>query len=340
MCRERPTRRGYLAALAAAGAGSIAGCPGGGSTEGSTETPVGDEGGTDSGPTDGAGGTDLPATETARTDWDTPTARTDRDTATTTPTPPEKDTATGDVALGTAKRAARDLEDWRSARVDLARDLSSRTELTDGSREERQAFLEGRTGRYADDVYRLHLVDLATVEILASSFSAKTGTPLNTREAPWKYDEISYGDDDVFVARAVEAHARSIVSFVAPVETDREADLVLVVMTSFDIVAEDLPTTDVNEEVLVVDDDGRLVGGTRATIDIERTDGTLERWAYWSDDGGVLEPGFDGEAGVVDGAALDGGRDDGSETEPVAFAPVDGFPWVVVVQTPVEDEGR
>jgi len=237
---------------------------------------------------------------------------------------------------GLASQSANQIQDWQDSRIETARFLSQFGVIRSQNQGRQQEFLESESSRLADDIYRVHLVDLDTRDVLASTFRPKANETLNTAEAPW-LGNVSYGSDRVFVSDADEIQGRSIVAFVAPVD-DGDADTrrAIVVMTNLDEVSNGLPTPSDSSQVFsqVVDDEGRVVAGTQEQSRLARNDGVLEQ--YSGDDGvqsSWVEAGLGGNDGFDEIGTVE--FPNGNNEPAVAgYAPVPGDELVVVTHVP------
>lgn len=236
--------------------------------------------------------------------------------------------------VGLAEQSTTQIENWRTARADTTRMLSQYEVIRSGDRAAIQSFLESEMERLPGDVFKLHLVNMDTARIVASSDPARANSTLGTREAPWQDQTLPYGKDGVFVSDAAEIQVRSMVSFVSPVETDSGARTVLVMQTDFDTVATGLPQPDERVYSQVVDAQGQIVAGTLGGSAMERNDGFLAQYAEGDGDTPILERGLRGESGFLDSSQVDWTLD-GSGEYVVAFAPVAGDDWVVATHVPV-----
>jgi methyl-accepting chemotaxis protein len=237
--------------------------------------------------------------------------------------------------VGVAQQSATQIADWRAARSDTTRMLSQFEVIQSGTQAERQRFLETEAGRLPDDVYRVHLVNLDTANIVASTSAAKEGETLNKREAPWQTNELQYGDSGVFVSDAEEVHRRSLVSFVSPVETGGDAETVLVMQANLDAVATDLPTSNANMFSQVVDAQSRIVAGTQEQSDMARNDGTLETYSERGREEPALANGLAGQSGFLQGDAVNSAVNAEHPGQYVAaYAPIPGNDWVLVTHVP------
>jgi len=236
---------------------------------------------------------------------------------------------------GVANQSATQIEEWRQSRSDTTRRLSQFEVIRSGTHSERQTFLESERERLPEDVYRVHLVNRSNSNITASTSEAKVGEPLNTREAPWQNDNLTYNDDGVFVSRADEALTRSLVSFVTEVETESGDNLILVMQTDMDALAGNLPAPSQGVYSQVIDAEGRIVAGTQETERLDRNDGTLSVYTDGPADLSILQSGLSGETGFVQGADINGTTLPDHSSFAIGFASVEGEEWIVATHVPL-----
>jgi len=240
--------------------------------------------------------------------------------------------------IGVADQSASTIEDWREARSSTTRRLAQFQVIRSGTQSERQEFLLSESSRLAEDIYHIHLVNADSSNIVASTNPAKQDGPLNTREAPWQNNDISYGEDGVFVSDASEALGFSLVSFVTEVETS-DGNFILVMQTDLDTLAGTLQTPTSGVYSQVVDDRGRVVAGTQETEALERNDGTLETYTENPDSLSIIQDGLSGEAGFLEGADASSevvsAPPEGTISDYViAYAPIQGVNWVIATHVP------
>jgi len=169
------------------------------------------------------------------------------------------------------------------------------------------------------------------VIITASTEPARVGEWLYLREAPWRNNDIHY-DDDLFVSRASVARETSLLSFVAPIETDEDSRFVLVVQVDLGVLGGDLPTPD-DGSTQIVDGSGRVIAISVGLKELQR--GALPEYTRYPDELSILQDGLAGESGVVLGDEIDENTLVDLEKFRVEFAPVAGAEWVIITHEPV-----
>jgi len=242
-----------------------------------------------------------------------------------------------------ATQSAIQIQEWRDARSDTTLRIAQFEAIRSGTQSERQNQLESERERLPEDVNRVLLVDTDGYEVVASTGARrdsswdvfKIGSNLNSREAPWQTEEISYGESGVFVSSAEEALGFSLVSFVTPVETEGDQDLILVTQTNLDTLAGNLPALGRGVYSQVVDEQGRVVAGTQQSQALNRNDGTLETYTDSPESLSILQAGLNGQTGFVQGTEINATTAGPLGDTVVAFAPVEGEQWIVATHVPL-----
>ena len=233
-----------------------------------------------------------------------------------------------------AQQNAFQIAEWRESRSNTLLRIAQSQDVQTGTQAERQDQLVAETNRLPNDVSRLLLVERDSSTVVASTDDFKVGENLNTREAPWQTDNITYGDNGVFVSEAEEALGFSLVSFVTQVETEGDEELILVMQTNLDTLARNLQGSDGISQV--VDSQGRVVAGTQEQQALNRNDGTLETFTESPGSLSILQDGLNGETGFVQGEEINATTTANLGDDVVAFAPVAGEQWVVTTQVPID----
>ena len=243
-----------------------------------------------------------------------------------------KDTET--EYIGVANASATQIVEWRQSRRDTTRRLAQFEVIRSGTRSERQAFLEEEATRLPGDVIKVQLVNRTSNTVTASSDATRVGEPQLSREAPWRNEELAYGEDGVFVSEATNASETSLVSFVAPVETDTGESRVLVVQTDLNALAGTLPQPSAGVYSQVIDSEGRIVAGTRGQPSPDANAGSLQQYDESSDsvDQSFVQRGLDGERGFLGASEV---KSSLTGEYVVAFHPVQDEEWVVATHVPV-----
>ncbi|WP_324665220.1 HAMP domain-containing protein [Haloarcula sediminis] len=236
--------------------------------------------------------------------------------------------------VGVANSSATQIVEWRQSRRDTTRRIAQFQEIRSGTQSERQAFLEAEAARLPDDVIKIQLVNRTSNTVTASSDTTRIGEPQLSREAPWRNEELDYGEDGVYVAEATNALQTSLVSFVAEVETDTGENRVLVVQTDLNALAADLPQPSAGVYSQVIDSQGRVVAGTRGQSALGANAGSLQQYDESSD--GVaqsfVQRGLEGQKGFLEPGEV---KSSLSGEYVVAYHPVADEEWVVATHVPV-----
>ncbi|WP_262179978.1 HAMP domain-containing protein [Haloarcula laminariae] len=242
------------------------------------------------------------------------------------------DTQTEYVSV--ANSSATQVAEWRQSRRDTTRRLGQFEVIRSGTQSERQAFLEAEAERLPNDVIKVQVVNRSSTTVTASSDTTRVGESQLSREAPWRNEELDYGEDGVYIAEATNALQTSLVSFVTPIETDDGDDLVLVMQTDLNALASDLPQPSEGVYSQVIDSQGRIVAGTRGQTSLGANAGSLQQYDESSDgaDQSFVQRGLDGEKGFLEPGEV---KSSLSGEYVVAYHPVADEEWVVATHVPV-----
>lgn len=300
MDRPGSTRRRYLTGLGSAVVAAVAGC---------------------SESSDGGTATDTTASPQGR---DTETQR-------------ERDAETSAEYVGLATDIATRTERWRRDRSERLVELGQSDVIRGGSQSARNELLRSEVASLPGDVHRLHLVERDSWNITASSDPIKVDDPLNTREAPWRTSQESYGENGVFVSEPTEALLVSLVSFVTPVDAESGVELLLVLQSDMDTLAGTFPDHGAGVYTQLVDSQGRIVARTQGVDQLSRNDGSLETYTVDPQRLDPLRNGLNGETGFVQGSEINALTAPDHDEYAIAFAPVETEDWVVFVHVPVSE---
>jgi len=235
---------------------------------------------------------------------------------------------------GVANSSATQIVEWRQSRRDTTRRLGQFRVIQGDNQSAKQEFLQEERERLPEDVIRVSVVNSTSFNVTASTDQAKVGADLNTREAPWQTETVTYGDDEVFVSNATNALTTSVVSFVTPVETESGEQRLLVMQTDMNELAGNLPQPSADVYSQVVDSQGRIVAGTRGQTQLGANAGSLEQYDNGSEgvDQEFVRQGLNGTSGFLQGDAV---KQSLQGEYVVAFAPIAGDDWVVATHVPI-----
>jgi len=236
--------------------------------------------------------------------------------------------------IGVANSSSTQLVEWRESRRDTTRRISQFEVVRNGNQSQRQTFLENEYDRLPDDVIKIQIVNRSTTTVTASSDTTRIGEPQLSREAPWRNENLTYGNDSVYIAEATNALETSLVSFVTPIETESGQNQILVMQTDLNALANSLPQPSQGVYSQVIDSQGRIVAGTRGQSDLGANAGSLQEYDESSD--GVaqsfVERGLEGQKGFVEASDT---KSSLNGEYVVAYHPVADEEWVVATHVPV-----
>lgn len=254
---------------------------------------------------------------------------------------PRIDEESREQSIDLAIQTASDLLAWRRERVGTTKLLAQSDPLLNGTAEEQNTFLRqgvyGEEPLFPEDISDGHLVDRSDWNIVGSSNQARVDEPLTTREAPWQGDSIEYGENGVFVSEATYAQGLSMVSFVTPVRTGDDGQLLLVLQISLDVVADSIGWPFSGVYIEIVDSDGRVIADTRWWHVDFRSE--LPEYDGGADARAVREA-LAGQSGFEADPAVNENDRRHSEPYVVAYAPVEGIDWAVLLLIPRETARR
>jgi len=173
---------------------------------------------------------------------------------------------------GVAEQSALQLDNWQDARGDTAVRLSNLGDMEDGDVETIQARIDEEMQRLPDDVTDVHYINMDNGRAIATSrdqlqpLQLEDGSydfnTLSSNEAPWvtqDIEDLTFGDNDLFISEPVFALQQSNIYFISPVETNDDRDIVLAMQANLDALAGDLGTNEENQFTQVVNEQGDVV---------------------------------------------------------------------------------
>ncbi|MFC7115865.1 methyl-accepting chemotaxis protein [Natronoarchaeum sp. GCM10025703] len=227
---------------------------------------------------------------------------------------------------GVADRYADSIEDWQSERSANVRSTADLNRFQEGGSADVSEFLSSEVERLPADIRAIHFVDLDEREIVNSSENAREGTQLNIVEAPWAWEEFDVANDEVYVSEVEEIQGAPTVSFVSPIPGE-DTNRALVITTNLRTVTEGYDDDAVFTQV--VNRDGNIVAGEQEQTQLEANLGEFPAYSPLGADSEIVQRGFAGETGFVDGTEKEGLDRD----YVTAFAPVDGGETVDLLVT-------
>ena len=218
-----------------------------------------------------------------------------------------------------AELEAANLDEWVATNRQRARMLSEHRGLQADDPDSVDRTLLREHGRLPNDVYAVHYVDLETGDIVRSTAGQMETKSLDDVDLSWQRGELAFTrSTDVAVSEVYRNGGLQLVAFASPIPgTDRAVMLI----------------TDATQHAKSF---RRPVEGSHTQV--VREDGTVLFDRYGKN---VLTTYRDGDAapGLDAAAAAEGGGvvERAADASVVAYAPVTGTDWVVLVQAPREN---
>jgi len=215
---------------------------------------------------------------------------------------------------------ANDLSNWVEQRRLITREMSKNHWLATGAV---ASTLNSEFNDLPDDVVALHYIDTANRSVAATTANTLAHQNLGQRGDPWAQAPLSFDQiDTVLVSEPYTLeNGGTVMAFVSPVPAQTEKAIVLVADVSQ--VAADFRSPVAGSTTRVVDGDGRIAfANDTSAIGTEYAAGAGVQST-------AVERAQAGESGVLDNATAGAG----SGTL-VAYAPVEGTDWSVVVHAP------
>ena len=217
---------------------------------------------------------------------------------------------------------AQNLHTWIEQRKLRTNVISQYPIMTSGSSRTMNPFLRGELKKMPSDVRRIDYVDTDSSKVVASSASGLVGSDLASQGVPWAKQSLTFkGDSDVFVSHPYTRNGRTYIAFVSPVPHVENRVVSIVVDTS--TVSDSFTTPVDGGTTQVVNSAGTILLATHAS-------NVLQTYGQGSQTAELLK-GLEGKSGVRKRGAAAGSLD---ATQLVAYAPVQGTDWVVLVHAP------
>jgi len=222
-----------------------------------------------------------------------------------------------------AELSSTSVADWRAERTNNARMLAQYGVLEEGRYAEIRMFLVGEVKELPSDVRNIHYVDFANKEVVASTDQDLQGERLNPEDTPWSEQGVVYGENGVFVSKPYVKDGASRVAYVARIDTESGRRAAVVMTTSLSAVTESFRKPTEGSFTQLVDREGSVVADDSqvATMQPYVVDGS-------SAVVGATETGFLTAESVAKSLETD---------HVVAYAPVEGAPWVVALHVPTSE---
>ena len=222
-----------------------------------------------------------------------------------------------------AELSASSVSEWRAERTNNARMLAEYGVLENGQYAEIREFLEGELDSLPADVRNLHYVNFANQDVVASTDDGLQGERLNAEDTPWSEQGVTYGDNGVFVSDPYVKDGATRVAYVGRIDTELGRRSAVVMTTSLTAVTPNFrkPTAESFTQ---------LVGGSGSVVADDSRVATKQPYVANGSSPvvGATETGFVSAGSVAKALASD---------HVVAYAPVEGTPWVVALHVPTSE---
>ncbi|WP_232701561.1 methyl-accepting chemotaxis protein [Halobacterium wangiae] len=225
-----------------------------------------------------------------------------------------------------AELSSASVSEWLDERTNNARMLAQYDVLVGGNYSRIQSFLAEELARMPDDVRNVHYVNFQSRESIASTDPDMRRQRLNADSAPWSTQDISYGDDDVYVSEPYVKDGATRVAFVARIDADFGLRSAVVLTTDLGDVTTNFRQPTANSNTQLVSASGDVLADDRAVAKLEpyaESNNSTVVAAAGSGDSGFLG---DGEAA----RSFD-------EPHVVSYAPVEGTEWAVALHVPTNE---
>jgi methyl-accepting chemotaxis protein len=225
-----------------------------------------------------------------------------------------------------AELSAASVSEWLDERTNNARMLAQYDVLVGGNYTRVQSFLAEELARMPADVRNVHYVNFQSQESIASTDPGMRRQRLTAESAPWSAQEISFGDDGVFVSEPYVKDGATRVAFVARIPAEFGTRTGVVLTTDLGAVTTNFrqPTTNSNTQ---------LVSVSGAVLADDGAVATLQAYAGANNSTVVAAAGSGGSGFLRDGEAAKAF----DEGHVVAYAPVQGTDWAVALHVPTSE---
>ena len=213
--------------------------------------------------------------------------------------------------------------EWRAERTNNARMLAQYGVLEDGRRVEIRMFLKGELDNLPADVRDIHYVNFANQEVVASTEGDLQGGRLNGDDTPWSEQGVVYGENGVFVSKPYVKDGGTRVAYVARIDTGAGRRSAVVMTTSLADVTANFRKPTEGSFTQLVDGDGAVVADDSEAA---------TKQAYVANGSSVVEGAT--ETGFVSAGSVAKNLE---SDHVVAYAPVEGTPWVVALHVPTSE---
>ncbi|WP_232688397.1 methyl-accepting chemotaxis protein [Halobacterium zhouii] len=226
-----------------------------------------------------------------------------------------------------AELSASAISEWRVERTNNARMLAQYDVLVGGNYTRIQSFLETELARMPGDLQDLHYVNLLDRSVAASTNSNMQSQQLSAENAPWSTQDITYGDDGVFVSEPYVKDGSTRLAYVARIPSEYGSRKVVVMTTNLGAVTSSFRRPTADSFTQVVSASGNVVADDHAVA-------RLDAYAPNATDTSVVAAASGGSAGFRSETAVE----QSLETDHVvAYAPVSGTDWAVALHVPTNE---
>lgn len=213
------------------------------------------------------------------------------------------------------------LRGWQNHKNRTTRMLSEKAIVQSGDADRIGPLITEELKGLADEVHGIHYVDTSSGEIISSTEEKRVGDNLEEQGVPWLTNVSELEDADaVHMSSPYRSHDEPTIAFVSPVPNSPNKAVVVTVDPGH--VAELLKQPYEGSFTQVVDAEGTVVFA-------QREDRILD--TYMGKDSMAMKMGLKGKSNVMDMGAMKGVID---EKHIMAFAPVKGTDWVVLMHVP------
>jgi methyl-accepting chemotaxis protein len=223
--------------------------------------------------------------------------------------------------------SASSVSEWRVERTNNARMLAQYDVLVGGNHTKIESFLEEELERMPGDVRNLHYVNLLDRSVAASTNSEMRRQRLTEENAPWSEQDISYGDNGVFVSEPYVKDGATRLAFVAHIPSEYGSRKAVVATTDLGSITTSFRRPTTNSFTQVVSSSGGVVADDHSVA-------RLNEYAPNATNSSVLTAANGGEGGFESEAVIE---EKLADDHVVAYAPVEGTDWAVALHVPTDE---
>jgi methyl-accepting chemotaxis protein len=225
-----------------------------------------------------------------------------------------------------AELSSGSVSEYLDERTNNARMLAQYDVLVGGNYTRIQSFLDEEMAKMPTDVRNVHYVNFQSQESIASTDSEMRHVPLNGDKAPWSDQDISYGNDGVFVSKPYVKDGSTRVAFVARIPSDYGVQTAVVLTTSLGDVSANFRQPTASSNTQLVSASGEVLADDTSVSRLQPYAGT--------NNSTVAAAAASGESGFLSAGESAKSFDEGHV---VAYAPVEGTEWAVALHVPTSE---